>query len=336
MTLLVDRVRTDKSLKRMRDDPDVKELVEWMRTGYLPVYEISNVSEYLKSSGAQFGSLEDFPNVAPPHIAYWMEWRDPAKLISIGAVNHPQRVAILFWQGGEPDSDGVWTVGVHAWGMWGNSRPEPLVSWEIALQPGGFPVIRATHVMVGIHALFENPTSPTPQGDPIIPDVTSRAKALERLKQAQLDLEKANQDLKDVNAKMDETLEVWVRLAVLHPALMAHSLLACKNVDTEDHRPIPKLSKNFQRRHGMFLVSYKTLKVSAMGGSRQHAKGLGTKDQRLHIMRGHFKTFTPERPLFGRITGTYWWSPGLRGNAKRGAVVKDYAVQMPKKDLSDV
>ena len=36
------------------------------------------------------------------------------------------------------------------------------------------------------------------------------------------------------------------------------------------------------------------------------------------------KTYTEEKPLFGRITGQYYWHPHMRGNKENGEVVKDY------------
>lgn len=94
---------------------------------------------------------------------------------------------------------------------------------------------------------------------------------------------------------------------------MAHALLACKNVTVEDHQPSPKLSKRHQRDKGRPLVTFKTLRVTPMGARRADEGGRGDEiDRALHIVRGHFKTFTTERPLFGRLTGTYWWR-GARG-----------------------
>ncbi len=46
----------------------------------------------------------------------------------------------------------------------------------------------------------------------------------------------------------------------------------------------------------------------------------------LHMVRGHFKTYTPEKPLFGRMTGTYWWAHHLRGDESAGVVHHDYEV----------
>jgi hypothetical protein len=41
-------------------------------------------------------------------------------------------------------------------------------------------------------------------------------------------------------------------------------------------------------------------------------------------VRGHFKTFTAEKPLMGRAVGTYSWGWQLRGDPKRGIVISDY------------
>jgi hypothetical protein len=47
---------------------------------------------------------------------------------------------------------------------------------------------------------------------------------------------------------------------------------------------------------------------------------------RIHFQLGHFKTYTAEKPLFGHITGRFWWQPHVRGKNKDGIVMKDYVV----------
>lgn len=42
-------------------------------------------------------------------------------------------------------------------------------------------------------------------------------------------------------------------------------------------------------------------------------------------VRGHFKTFTSDRPLFGRYIGTYWWDPHFRGDETNGEIRHDTA-----------
>lgn len=46
--------------------------------------------------------------------------------------------------------------------------------------------------------------------------------------------------------------------------------------------------------------------------------------------RGHFSTYTEDRPLFGKVSGTFWVPSHVRGSAKQGVVVSDYNVKAPK------
>lgn len=45
----------------------------------------------------------------------------------------------------------------------------------------------------------------------------------------------------------------------------------------------------------------------------------------LHICRGHFKHFE-DKPLFGRVRGTFWWGSMVRGTESKGKVIHDYEV----------
>ena len=48
--------------------------------------------------------------------------------------------------------------------------------------------------------------------------------------------------------------------------------------------------------------------------------------KRLHLCRGHWSVYTPERPLFGRYVGKYWIPDHKRGDADLGQVFKDYKI----------
>jgi hypothetical protein len=50
-------------------------------------------------------------------------------------------------------------------------------------------------------------------------------------------------------------------------------------------------------------------------------------ERREHQVRGHFKVYTPDRPLFGRISGLVWVPAHRRGSADAGSVSKDYAIR---------
>jgi hypothetical protein len=117
---------------------------------------------------------------------------------------------------------------------------------------------------------------------------------------------------------------------LLYAALLAVSFCHCKNVDQIEVVPGDKLARAYQRRHGHPLTRYWVLDIEPM--KRVLARD-GEAQQRglrhaLHICRGHFKTYTAEGPLFGRVTGTYWWADQVRGIADVGVVEKDYRIRI--------
>ncbi len=116
--------------------------------------------------------------------------------------------------------------------------------------------------------------------------------------------------------------------SVLMPVYFAISLLHCKNVATTDHHVPPKVAAKRIRNGKPPGVTYKTLEIGPM---KQILKTKGKSDEvglkkALHICRGHFATYTPERPLFGKITGTFWRPMHVRGSKAHGEIKKDYKI----------
>lgn len=106
----------------------------------------------------------------------------------------------------------------------------------------------------------------------------------------------------------------------------AFALMNCRNITTRD-----EISSRQQRRSaersGRTLFTVKTLVVKPVARRSGAVGDPRGQPLALHWVRGHFKHYTPEKPLFGSATGTYWWSPHLSGDVNAGAVVKDYAVR---------
>lgn len=121
------------------------------------------------------------------------------------------------------------------------------------------------------------------------------------------------------------------------PVFMAIGLMHCKNVTVTEQRPPDWQQKAAQKKHGRPLVTYHVLNIEPMKtvlrteGDIEH-NGL---KKALHICRGHFKTFTSDKPLFGKVTGTYWWQPHVRGSIDEGVALKDYNVKAPKASESE-
>ena len=109
---------------------------------------------------------------------------------------------------------------------------------------------------------------------------------------------------------------------------MALSLINCRNVKTAEAGTVTNVGRSgAQKRRGekAFTIRYNTILLPG-GGSEYDAKSGTHRATALHRVRGHFKTFTAERPLLGRAVGTYWWGWQLRGDPKRGIVISDYQI----------
>lgn len=116
--------------------------------------------------------------------------------------------------------------------------------------------------------------------------------------------------------------------------LMAIALMHCRNVELVDEVPPPKLSKSHEKKYGVPLVKFKTLKVHSMrreytDDDRESQPGI---PKSLHICRGHFKDYRNGGGLFGKYEGIYWWDQHVRGDIKRGVTIKDYDVQAPSEN----
>jgi len=113
------------------------------------------------------------------------------------------------------------------------------------------------------------------------------------------------------------------------PVFTALSLINCRNVQTEESGKIglSRSGAEKRRKTPAKFIRYHTI-ILPGGGSVSDGKG-GHRATALHKVRGHFKTFTAERPLLGRHVGTYWWGWQVRGNPDNGVVISDYQLKQP-------
>lgn len=123
------------------------------------------------------------------------------------------------------------------------------------------------------------------------------------------------------------------------PAInMTLSLMHCKNVEIVDANPAgTRQQRRFEERRGIQVAQFKTLVVDPDRTQKRCAEDDGrqsqSRDMAAHIVRGHFATYTEDRPRFGRAkdgVGTFWISPHVRGSTEVGMVGKDYSVKAPK------
>lgn len=116
---------------------------------------------------------------------------------------------------------------------------------------------------------------------------------------------------------------------VCSPVYYAITLLHCKNIKTVANQPNAKVNKKRLRRGKEPLVIYKTLNIhpNLSGNS-----GAGSKESdielRQHIRRGHWRLYTPQRPMFGRqgLHGLFWIEDTVVNPENEYKVEKEYKV----------
>jgi hypothetical protein len=90
----------------------------------------------------------------------------------------------------------------------------------------------------------------------------------------------------------------------------------------------PKVEARRVKRGYRPFIRYHVLKVHRIIKRRNGGLPFG-EGSRLRSIGGggHRKTYTAERPLFGKLVGSFWWQPHLAGRDTNHIVVKDYKLE---------
>jgi len=112
------------------------------------------------------------------------------------------------------------------------------------------------------------------------------------------------------------------------PALMALGLINCKNVKHRETGSLKMRRSGTEKRRGIPAreLRYNTIILPGEGSVASSKHGGSHRAAAIHRVRGHFKTFTAEKPLLGKHVGTYWWGWSVRGNPEHGEVQSDYVI----------
>lgn len=105
------------------------------------------------------------------------------------------------------------------------------------------------------------------------------------------------------------------------------SFMHCKNVRQVESKD-ESGSQRFREQYKIPKFRYRTLLLDPMKEvlrreGQSETQGL---KRALHICRGHFSTYSDEKPLFGKYAGTFWIPDHVRGKKEYGEVQKDYDV----------
>lgn len=311
-----------------------------------------NVASYFE--GLEKGTLDmkpdDFPNVAPPAPVMWFEFK-ATKAPSGPSLNRTlfERVGFAL-EGMELDRNNP----PAAVAGWAKSNParwahmlEVVASGQARWMVGGKAVIQKDGELISASRLFFfvasdgslvpiNTTSMNPKRKGQVVSTMLVFTAEDNIVQeCMATLTKYDPSKKWLESEAREIASYILSdiRRQFNVVLLALSFMHCKNTVIRDSSPrINKPQKKNRHKPPASGVRFKVLEIEPMkevlrrqGGSEK--SGL---QQALHICRGHFKDYR-EHGLFGRqdMKGTFWFPMHVRGDKKRGAVVKDYSVNQP-------
>jgi hypothetical protein len=114
----------------------------------------------------------------------------------------------------------------------------------------------------------------------------------------------------------------------LSMAYLALGWMNCRNVEIVEEGPSSIQRRKRQRKGDLPGLEYKKIILDGRSrrslASNQEAE---RRHQRLHVVRGHFKTYTADKPLMGKFVGQYWWHQQTRGDADLGVIHHEYEVK---------
>jgi hypothetical protein len=268
--------------------------------------DITNVSDYFFKVNEQehWEYEKDFPNIAPPWPNIWFDWKVPEYINSEGKLlkNLNHRTIIR--------------NGVHLLScMTPKEFPNTNIKWgcsalffaelhgEIQIYPIGI------QFFVGEKGIFLKYSK-------VLPTLTNDPKADFNVLVLSKNLSRQN---------IDE-IRMFVSI-MLDVVFMALSFIHCKNIQISPAKTFQSV-KN-PKKNKKHFIKYYTLEIDPIKKMLDGVMSNKTNIKKaLHICRGHFATYSPEKPLFGKFTGTIWKPMHTRGNSKIGEIVKDYKVKI--------
>jgi len=296
---LYDQILTRGAEPAHKGDGDYDLAVKNFATMSPTVVDISNVADYYVTFGKTWDDLPSFPIAVSPWPWAFVEYRKPMPTPGPAGRIGAMLMAV-------PVGDGLHFH--HATFVWQERfDPGPPTAYGISTwftDANGRPI-------VDDHAEVEKTLAPE-----TLSELREFLAAPEEAKLLAPNIH-VGRGHEDYEADMLRTWNsvLWLALSFAH----------CKNVKIIDQVTPLKVAKKRIANGKPVGVTYKTLVIDGMketlrteGGSAHN----GLK-KALHICRGHFATYTADRPLFGKITGTVWKPMHTRGTKERGEVRKD-------------
>lgn len=131
---------------------------------------------------------------------------------------------------------------------------------------------------------------------------------------------------KNFMTQLDDEVIVAGTWHLCYPAMYCISLMNCKNVATTTATQVSRSSNKAVRKREPKITYHTIVLPQKVRGGGGHGGGTHATPA-LHKVRGHFKHYSADAPLFGKHVGTYWWPWQVRGSKDSGISVADYSLK---------
>jgi hypothetical protein len=313
---LIDRLRDIRRSAEYKEakqtiGQDVQNYLDIVCASDLPVIDVSNVADYAAGDASRIESLRDdvLTCAPPPFSLCWMEFR---------AIKG--RIAEI----------GHWGGLVAAYDM--HNLPPEVPSWMSELLAARKDC--GWLVTVSFSVLAPNGTLNCGNLKAVIV-LDKDGNALTRIRPSFeggfKDSSEAEQIALDVGISAQTLIEsmAWLAMNIFN---IASAFMSCKNVQLIENQPPRYERRQREREKKPPLTKYYTLEIEPMKKilrTEGKSEEVGLK-KALHICRGHFAHYTPDKPLFGKVSGRFWIPAHVRGSKEVGEIKKDYKINISK------
>lgn len=116
-------------------------------------------------------------------------------------------------------------------------------------------------------------------------------------------------------------------LSLLGPAYLSLGWMNCRGMGTEPAQ-IPEWQRRKRARKGQPIgMDYRRIVIDErIRRALEYNRTAERSGKRLHMVRGHIRSYTAERPAFGNWVGNMWIHPHLRGDEQFGRINHEYDV----------
>jgi hypothetical protein len=130
--------------------------------------------------------------------------------------------------------------------------------------------------------------------------------------------------IRSEDAEMDDATAAFLGWFTIDVVLFSHAFANCRNVERIEVKPSRQVMRRMERDEEPVRSHY-VLVIDENTSRKVYGEKSGlSRDQRRHIVRGHFAHYTEEKPLFGKHVGRFWVPQFMKGKAKFGEVEKSY------------